>query len=274
MPRSYGRGSDYLSRTPTDRATQLFGHEPVEPMRDLLRMVTCGSVDDGKSTFIGRLLYDARLIPDDQVRQLERDSRYRPVGPEGLDFSLIVDGLEAEREQGITIDVAYRFFATPRRAFIVADGPGHEQYTRNMLTGASTSELAVVLVDARKGVTTQTVRHTMLCGLVGIRDVLLLVNKMDLVTWDEPAFRRIEAAYEIAAERANVPRVTAIPISALQGDNVVRRATTAPWFSGAPVLEHLESVIVPRTGGKAKGSGCRCNGSIGLGRISGGSQVQ
>ena len=211
--------------------------------KDLLRLLTCGSVDDGKSTLLGRLLYDTKLLFDDQVAALEGGRRHGADGDD-LDFASLVDGLSAEREQGITIDVAYRFFSTERRKFIVADCPGHEQYTRNMATGASTADLAVVLIDARKGLLTQTRRHTWICGLLGIRHVLLAVNKMDLVDYAEDTFRAIEADYRALAERLGVPDVTAIPLSALKGDNVGTRSGAMPWYAGSTMLEHLETVDV------------------------------
>jgi len=216
--------------------------------KGLLRFITCGSVDDGKSTLLGRLLYDTKLLFDDQLAALEGDSRRHGTQNGELDFALLVDGLAAEREQGITIDVAYRFFGTERRKFIVADCPGHEQYTRNMATGASTADLAVVLVDARKGVLTQTRRHSYICSLLGIRHVLLAVNKMDLVGHAEANFREIEAAYRDLATQLGIPEVTAIPVSALRGDNVSSRSAAMPWYTGPSLLEHLETVtIVPPT---------------------------
>jgi bifunctional enzyme CysN/CysC len=214
--------------------------------KDLLRFITCGSVDDGKSTLLGRLLYDTKLLFDDQLAALEGDSLRHGTQNGALDFALLVDGLSAEREQGITIDVAYRFFTTERRKFIVADCPGHEQYTRNMATGASTADLAVVLVDARKGLLTQTRRHTYIAALLGIRHVLLAVNKMDLVGYDEATFRAIEADYAALAQGMGITQVTAIPVSALRGENVGARATTMPWFTGTSLLEHLETVVIER----------------------------
>ena len=211
--------------------------------RDLLRFITCGSVDDGKSTLIGRLLHDSKLIFEDQLSALARDSeRHGTVGDE-IDFALLVDGLEAEREQGITIDVAYRYFTTPRRSFIVADTPGHEQYTRNMATGASNAELAVVLIDARKGVLVQTRRHALICSLLGIRHVVLAVNKMDLVDYDELTFRRIVADFTVYNTQLGFRTVTPIPISARLGDNVTRRGNT-PWYEGPSLLDYLETVDV------------------------------
>ena len=211
--------------------------------RDLLRFITCGSVDDGKSTLIGRLLHDSKLIFEDQLSALARDSeRHGTVGDE-IDFALLVDGLEAEREQGITIDVAYRYFTTPRRSFIVADTPGHEQYTRNMATGASNAELAVVLIDARKGVLVQTRRHALICSLLGIRHVVLAVNKMDLVDYDELTFRRIVADFTVYNTQLGFRTVMPIPISARLGDNVTRRGNM-PWYEGPSLLDYLETVDV------------------------------
>lgn len=210
--------------------------------KDLLRFITCGSVDDGKSTLIGRLLYDSKLIFEDQLAALEQDSRKVGTVPGGIDFALLVDGLQAEREQGITIDVAYRFFATDKRKFIVADTPGHEQYTRNMATGASTAETAVILVDARKGVITQTRRHSFIVSLLGIRRVILAVNKMDLVDFDQTVFERIEADYRAFAGDTGIDAVTAIPISALKGDNVIKASAAMTWYSGPTLLTCLETM--------------------------------
>ncbi|HET6588048.1 MAG TPA: sulfate adenylyltransferase subunit CysN [Oleiagrimonas sp.] len=212
--------------------------------KSLLRLLTCGSVDDGKSTLLGRLLYDTKLLFDDQLATLEGDSQRHGTQNGELDFALLVDGLSAEREQGITIDVAYRFFSTEKRKFIVADCPGHEQYTRNMATGASTADLAVMLVDARKGLLTQTRRHTWICGLLGIRHVLLAVNKMDLVGYDEDTFRAIEAEYRELAGQMGIGHVTAIPLSALKGDNVSAPSEAMPWYDGPHMLEHLETVEI------------------------------
>ncbi|HVN46091.1 MAG TPA: sulfate adenylyltransferase subunit CysN [Steroidobacteraceae bacterium] len=212
--------------------------------KSLLRFITCGSVDDGKSTLIGRLLYESKLICDDQLAQLAADSRR--VGTRGaeLDFALLVDGLAAEREQGITIDVAYRFFATERRKFIVADTPGHEQYTRNMVTGASTADLAVILIDARRGVLVQTRRHSYLVHLLGIRRIVLAVNKMDLVGYAHETFAEIVRCYREFAARLGLADITAIPISAVHGDNIVTRSDNTPWYEGPTLLGYLESVEV------------------------------
>ncbi|HEX5182394.1 MAG TPA: sulfate adenylyltransferase subunit CysN [Allosphingosinicella sp.] len=217
--------------------------------KSLLRFITCGSVDDGKSTLIGRLLYDSKLLFDDQLATLRSDGRR--LGGE-LDLASLVDGLAAEREQGITIDVAYRFFATARRKFIVADTPGHEQYTRNMVTGASTADLAVILIDARQGVLTQTRRHSFLCRLLGIRGLVLAVNKMDLVGWDRARFDAIVADYEAFAREAGIGDFTAIPLSGLKGDNVTGRSAAMPWYEGPSLLEHLETVdVAPRRAAEA-----------------------
>ena len=211
---------------------------------DLLRFITCGSVDDGKSTLIGRMLYEAQLVFEDQVATLLKDSK--KLGTQGgdIDFALLVDGLAAEREQGITIDVAYRFFGTDHRKFIVADTPGHEQYTRNMVTGASTADVAVILVDASQGVLTQTRRHSFLTSLLGISHVVLAVNKMDLVDYDPDAFLQIEAEYLAFATALSFKSITAIPLSALQGDNVIERSRRTPWYSGPTLLGYLESVEI------------------------------
>jgi len=213
---------------------------------DLLRFITCGSVDDGKSTLIGRLLHDTKLLFDDQLAALAADSRRHGTQGERIDFALLVDGLSAEREQGITIDVAYRYFNTERRKFIVADCPGHEQYTRNMATGASTADLAVVLVDARKGLLTQTRRHSYIVSLLGIRHVLLAVNKMDLVGYDQGTFETIAAEYRLLASQLGIAQVQAIPLSALEGDNVLRRSDAMTWYDGPTLLEYLESVDTHR----------------------------
>ena len=213
-----------------------------QEQKELLRFITCGSVDDGKSTLIGRLLYETRQVFDDQLAALEADSKRHGTQGEAIDFALLVDGLSAEREQGITIDVAYRYFASEKRKYIVADTPGHEQYTRNMVTGASTADLAVLLVDARKGVLTQTRRHSYLAKLVGIRRFVLAVNKMDLVDYDEAAFDAIAADYRAFAERTGIEEWVAIPVSGLNGDNVVGPSAAMPWYDGPSVLQQLDSV--------------------------------
>jgi bifunctional enzyme CysN/CysC len=212
--------------------------------KSLLRFLTCGSVDDGKSTLIGRLLYDTKLLFEDQLSALEKDSKKHGTTGDDIDFALLVDGLEAEREQGITIDVAYRFFATDKRKFIVADTPGHEQYTRNMATGASNSELAVILIDARKGVLTQTRRHAYIASLLGIRHVVLAVNKIDLVEFSQDVFDSIVADFRAFAEQLNFASLVPIPLSARYGDNVIGRSGNMAWYAGPSLLEHLETVNV------------------------------
>jgi bifunctional enzyme CysN/CysC len=210
--------------------------------KSLLRFITCGSVDDGKSTLIGRLLYDSKQIFEDQLSALEEDSKRVGTQGQNIDFALLVDGLAAEREQGITIDVAYRFFATDKRKFIVADTPGHEQYTRNMVTGASTADLAVILIDARKGILTQTRRHSYLAHLIGIRNIVLAINKMDLVDYDRTVFETIVADYREFASGIGIDGFTAIPVSGLAGDNIATRSDATPWYDGPSLIEHLESV--------------------------------
>jgi bifunctional enzyme CysN/CysC len=209
---------------------------------DLLRFATAGSVDDGKSTLIGRLLYDSKAIFTDQLESVERTSRER--GDEYTDLALLTDGLRAEREQGITIDVAYRYFATPRRKFIIADTPGHIQYTRNMVTGASTADLAIVLVDARKGMLEQSRRHAFLVSLLRVPHLVLAVNKMDLVDWSQDVFDRIAADFTNFAAKLEIPDLAIVPVSALHGDNVVTRSENTPWFDGPSLLHHLEHVHI------------------------------
>jgi len=209
---------------------------------DLLRFTTAGSVDDGKSTLIGRLLYDSKSIFEDQLEAIERVSENR--GLEQVDLALLTDGLRAEREQGITIDVAYRYFATPRRKFIVADTPGHIQYTRNMVTGASTANLAIVLIDARKGILEQTHRHSFIASLLHIKHLVICVNKMDLVEYSEEVFNKIVEEYKEFASRLDVPDIKFIPVSALQGDNVVDKSTNMPWYDGGPLLYTLETAYI------------------------------
>ncbi len=220
--------------------------------KSLLRFITCGSVDDGKSTLIGRLLYDSKMIFEDQLAALEADSKR--VGTQGqeIDFALLVDGLAAEREQGITIDVAYRFFATEKRKFIVADTPGHEQYTRNMITGASTADLAVILIDARKGILTQTRRHSYLTKLIGVRNIVLAINKMDLIGYDQAKYEAILADYKIFATSIGIKDFTAMPISGFKGDNITTLSVNTPWYTGSPLIEHLETVEVNATADQAK----------------------
>jgi bifunctional enzyme CysN/CysC len=212
--------------------------------KDLLRFITCGSVDDGKSTLIGRLLYESKMLFEDQLSALEGDSKKFGTQGGNLDFALLVDGLAAEREQGITIDVAYRAFTTARRKFIVADTPGHEQYTRNMATGASTADLAIILIDARKGVLTQTRRHSFICALLGIRHLVLCVNKMDLVGYDRAVFEKIEADYRSFAKELGIDVITCIPVSALAGDNMIERSAAMQWYRGPTLMGHLETVPV------------------------------
>ncbi|MCL6250426.1 sulfate adenylyltransferase subunit CysN [Altererythrobacter sp. KTW20L] len=221
--------------------------------KTLLRFITCGSVDDGKSTLIGRLLYDSKMIFEDQLAALEADSKR--VGTQGqeIDFALLVDGLTAEREQGITIDVAYRFFSTEKRKFIVADTPGHEQYTRNMVTGASTADLAVILIDARKGVLVQTRRHSFLAHLVGIRHIVLAVNKMDLVGYDQSTFEHIVADYRAFAKDIGITEFTAIPLSGFKGDNITAApSANTPWYSGPSLIDHLETVEIDNVAAQAR----------------------
>lgn len=220
--------------------------------KSLLRFITCGSVDDGKSTLIGRLLYDSKMIFEDQLEALQADSKR--VGTQGqeIDFALLVDGLAAEREQGITIDVAYRFFATEKRKFIVADCPGHEQYTRNMFTGASTADLAVMMIDARKGVLVQTRRHSYLCNLIGIKNIVLAINKMDLVDYSQQVFDDIVADYTAFAQEIGIKSFTAMPISGFKGDNITTLSENTPWYTGQPLIEHLESVELDLTTDQTK----------------------
>ncbi|MBZ9768457.1 MULTISPECIES: sulfate adenylyltransferase subunit CysN [unclassified Mesorhizobium] len=229
------------SLAPTD---SIRDYMAAQEKKSLLRFLTCGSVDDGKSTLIGRLLSDTKQIFEDQLAALEKDSRKHGTTGDDIDFALLVDGLEAEREQGITIDVAYRFFATPKRKFIVADTPGHEQYTRNMATGASTADLAIVLIDARQGVLRQTRRHSIIASLLGIRHIVLAVNKIDLVGFDKTVFDRIVADYGEFAKELGFMSVAPIPMSARFGDNVTSRSERTPWYSGPSLIEHLETVSV------------------------------
>ena len=213
--------------------------------KTFLRFITCGSVDDGKSTLLGRLLFDCQTLLEDQLAELHADSaRYGTTGAGNLDFALLADGLAAEREQGITIDVAYRFFTTHKRKYIVADTPGHEQYTRNMVTGASTADLAVLLLDARKGMMTQTRRHSYLVSLLGIRHIVLAVNKMDLVNWEQGVFDQIASDYRVFATALGIENLTCIPVSAINGDNVSRRSHNTSWYDGPTLLDHLEGVEI------------------------------
>src|ERR1700677_2994491 len=221
-------------------ATDIDAYLEAHQRKSLLRFITCGSVDDGKSTLIGRLLYDSKMIYEDQMAALEADSKRQGTQGSEIDFALLVDGLAAEREQGITIDVAYRFFSTDKRKFIVADTPGHEQYTRNMVTGASTADLAVILIDARKGVLTQTRRHSYLVSLIGIRHIVLAINKMDAVDFSRDTFDRIVADYRAFARQIGLESIVAIPLSALRGDNITELSANTPWYAGIPLMEHLE----------------------------------
>lgn len=220
--------------------------------KSLLRFITCGSVDDGKSTLIGRLLYDSKMIFEDQLAALESDSKKIGTQGQNIDFALLVDGLAAEREQGITIDVAYRFFATEKRKFIVADTPGHEQYTRNMVTGASTADLAIILVDARKGILTQTRRHSYLAHLIGIRHLVLAVNKMDLIGYDQQKYDRIVEEYRSFSQSIGIKSFTPMPISGYVGDNITARSKNTPWYTGAPLVELLENVELDVTADQGK----------------------
>jgi bifunctional enzyme CysN/CysC len=225
-------------------AEEISAYMAEQEKKSLLRFLTCGSVDDGKSTLIGRLLYDTKLIFEDQLAALHNDSRKHGTNGEDIDFALLVDGLEAEREQGITIDVAYRFFSTPKRKFIVADTPGHEQYTRNMATGASTADLAIVLVDARQGILRQTRRHSFIASLLGIRNIVLAVNKIDLVNYSQEVFETIVAQYQEFASELGFKTIQAIPLSARFGDNVTAPSDNLAWYEGPPLLQHLETVAL------------------------------
>ncbi|MFZ4481129.1 MAG: sulfate adenylyltransferase subunit 1, partial [Rhodoferax sp.] len=217
-----------------------------QQQQDLLRFITCGSVDDGKSTLIGRLLWETHQLFDDQLSALQTDSRKHGTQGDDIDFALLVDGLAAEREQGITIDVAYRFFSSAQRKFIVADTPGHEQYTRNMVTGASTADAAVLLVDARQGLLVQTRRHAYLVSLMGIRQVVLAVNKMDLAGFDATIFKRISEAFEQFAKTLGFQSISAIPMSALKGDNISQHSVNTPWYGGPTLMGYLDTVPVQR----------------------------
>ena len=212
--------------------------------KELLRLLTCGSVDDGKSTLIGRLLHDSKMIYEDQLSAIKKDSQKFNTTDEEFDLALLVDGLQSEREQGITIDVAYRYFSTDKRKFIIADTPGHEQYTRNMATGASTCDLAILMIDARHGVQVQTRRHSFIVSLLGIRQVVVAVNKMDLMGFSEDVFNQIKADYLTFAEQLNIPSIKFVPLSALKGDNVVERSSRCDWYHGETLMEMLESASV------------------------------
>ena len=244
--------TDTIYKTDTLIAQDIDAYLDTHQHKSLLRFITCGSVDDGKSTLIGRLLYDSKMIFEDQLEALQADSKR--VGTQGqeIDFALLVDGLAAEREQGITIDVAYRFFATEKRKFIVADCPGHEQYTRNMFTGASTADLAIMMIDARKGVLVQTRRHSYLCNLIGIKNIVLAVNKMDLVDYSQQVFDEIVADYTAFAHEIGIKSFTAMPISGFKGDNITSLSENTPWFNGKPLIEHLESVELDLTTDQTK----------------------
>ena len=233
-----------MSANPSSEGREFRAYQNAREHSDILRFITCGSVDDGKSTLIGRLLYESRLIFQDQLARVAADSKRHGTQGDNLDLALLVDGLQAEREQGITIDVAYRMFSTHRRSFIVADTPGHEQYTRNMATGASTADLAVMLIDARKGVLPQTCRHTTILSLLGVRHVILAINKMDLVDWSRDVHDSIVEAYSDFARRLDVTGVTCIPVSALTGDNVTEPSTAMDWYDGPTLLQALESADV------------------------------
>ncbi len=239
--------SDPIYKTDALIAEDIEAYLEQHQHKTLLRFITCGSVDDGKSTLIGRLLYDSKMIFEDQLAALEADSKRMGTQGENIDFALLVDGLAAEREQGITIDVAYRFFATEKRKFIVADTPGHEQYTRNMVTGASTADLAVILIDARKGVLVQTRRHSYLAHLIGIRNIVLAVNKMDLVDYSQDVFDRIVAEYRTFATSIGITDFVAMPISGFKGDNITAPSSNMPWYTGPALMQHLETVEVDTT---------------------------
>ena len=244
--------SDPIYRTDALIADDIEAYLDQHQNKSMLRFITCGSVDDGKSTLIGRLLYDSKMIFEDQLAALENDSKRVGTQGQDIDFALLVDGLAAEREQGITIDVAYRFFATEKRKFIVADCPGHEQYTRNMVTGASTADCAVILIDARKGVLVQTRRHSFLCHQLGIKNLVLAVNKMDLIDYDQEKFEAIVADYRKFADSIGVEDFTAIPMSGLAGDNITTRSGNTRWYDGPVLIDHLETIEVSNTASQAK----------------------
>ncbi|NKJ44595.1 sulfate adenylyltransferase subunit CysN [Novosphingobium sp. SG720] len=244
MPETITDVADVIYKTDALIAQDIDAYLETHQHKTMLRFITCGSVDDGKSTLIGRLLYDSKMIFEDQLAALESDSKKQGTQGQAIDFALLVDGLAAEREQGITIDVAYRFFNTEKRKFIVADCPGHEQYTRNMVTGASTADLAVILIDARKGVLVQTRRHSYLCHLLGIRNIVLAVNKMDLVDYSQARFDEIVADYRAFATSIGIDTFTALPISGFAGDNVTAPSANTPWYTGPSLIAHLETVPV------------------------------
>ena len=243
---------DTIYKTDALIATDIDAYLDTHQHKGLLRFITCGSVDDGKSTLIGRLLYDSKMIFEDQLEALQADSKKSGTQGEEIDFALLVDGLAAEREQGITIDVAYRFFATEKRKFIVADCPGHEQYTRNMFTGASTADLAVMMIDARKGVLVQTRRHSYLCNLIGIKNIVLAINKMDLIDYDQAKYDAIVADYTAFAAEIGIQNFTAMPISGFKGDNITTLSGNTSWFTGKPLIEHLESVAIDNEADQTK----------------------
>lgn len=244
--------SEVIYKTDDLIASDIDAYLDVHQHKSLLRFITCGSVDDGKSTLIGRLLYDSKMIFEDQLATLESDSKRIGTQGQEIDFALLVDGLAAEREQGITIDVAYRFFATEKRKFIVADCPGHEQYTRNMVTGASTADLAVILIDARKGVLVQTRRHSYLVKLLGIRNIVLAVNKMDLIDYDQAKYNAIVADYTAFATSIGITDFTPMPISGFKGDNITEKSENTPWYTGLPLMAHLETVALDNEADQAK----------------------
>ncbi len=225
----------------------ILGYLAQHENKDMLRLLTCGSVDDGKSTLIGRLLHDSKMIYEDQLAAITQDSKKSGTTGEKVDLALLVDGLQSEREQGITIDVAYRYFSTDKRKFIIADTPGHEQYTRNMVTGASTCDLAIILVDAREGVKTQTKRHSFLASLLGIKHVIVAINKMDLMEYSENVYANIKQQYIEFAEQLNIDDIQFIPLSALEGDNVVNLSSNTPWYTGPALMSLLENIEVQRT---------------------------
>ncbi|MGR5120705.1 sulfate adenylyltransferase subunit CysN [Vibrio astriarenae] len=225
-------------------ATDIEAYLKVHENKDLLRFLTCGNVDDGKSTLIGRLLFDSKLIYEDQMAAIEKDSQKFNTTDEAFDLALLVDGLQSEREQGITIDVAYRYFSTDKRKFIIADTPGHEQYTRNMVTGASTCDLAIVMVDARHGIQTQTKRHSYICSLLGIKHIIVAINKMDLMEYSQDVYQKIKADYREMAKNFNIDDIRFVPISALKGDNVVTPSEKMDWYPGATLMKLLETVKV------------------------------
>lgn len=223
-------------------ATDIEGYLKEQEHKELLRFITCGSVDDGKSTLIGRLLHDSKMIFEDQLESIKNDSKKSGTTGDKIDLALLVDGLQSEREQGITIDVAYRYFSTDKRKFIIADTPGHEQYTRNMATGASTADLAIILIDARYGIVTQTRRHSYIVRLLGIRNVVVAINKMDLLGFDQAVFDKIDSEYRAFAEGLGIKGIYSVPLSALDGDNVVAKSDRTPWYQGSTLLDILEEV--------------------------------